>query len=85
MTFKAEGYDAREETVSVADGETVNLEVMLERAGGGNEAELAIGGTTIAAGTSAPRTWYTLDGLRLSGPITRKGIYVHGGRKVVIR
>ena len=28
--------------------------------------------------------WYTLDGVRLNGKPTKKGLYIHGGRKVVI-
>ncbi len=29
--------------------------------------------------------WYTLDGVRLDGKPTQKGLYIHGGRKVVIK
>ena len=29
--------------------------------------------------------WYSLDGRRLSGKPTKKGLYIHNGRKVVIR
>ena len=29
--------------------------------------------------------WYTLDGVRLDAQPTRKGLYIHGGRKVVIK
>ena len=29
--------------------------------------------------------WYSLDGRRLSAPPTRKGIYIHNGRKVIVR
>ena len=29
--------------------------------------------------------YYTLDGVRLDGKPTRKGLYIHGGRKVVIK
>ena len=28
--------------------------------------------------------WYSLDGVRLSGKPTAKGLYIHGGRKVVV-
>jgi hypothetical protein len=28
--------------------------------------------------------WYTLDGVRLNGMPTRKGVYIHGGRLVVV-
>ena len=30
-------------------------------------------------------TWYTLEGLKLSGRPQKRGIYVHGGRKVAIK
>ena len=30
-------------------------------------------------------SWYTLDGVRLDGQPTKKGLYIHGGRKVVIK
>ena len=29
--------------------------------------------------------WYTLDGRRLTGTPTAKGIYIHGGRKVIVK
>ena len=29
--------------------------------------------------------WYTLDGRRLQGKPTQKGLYIHGGPKVVIK
>ena len=29
--------------------------------------------------------WYTLDGVRLDGQPTKKGLYIHGGKKVVIK
>ena len=29
--------------------------------------------------------WYTLDGARLSGKPSAKGIYINNGRKVVIK
>jgi len=29
--------------------------------------------------------WYTLDGRKLDGMPTKKGIYINGGRKVVVR
>ena len=29
--------------------------------------------------------WYTLDGRRLDGVPTAKGLYIHGGKKVVIK
>ena len=29
--------------------------------------------------------WYTLDGVRLSGKPSKKGLYINNGRKVVIK
>jgi hypothetical protein len=29
--------------------------------------------------------WYTLDGVRLDWKPTKKGLYIHGGRKVVVK
>ena len=28
--------------------------------------------------------WYTIEGVRISAPTT-KGIYIHGGKKVIVR
>ena len=29
--------------------------------------------------------WYTIDGRKLDGKPTKKGLYIHGGRKTVVR
>ena len=51
-------------------------------------------GQTTAIGTLDTRTgeatfdtdaWYTLDGRRLSGQPTAKGIYIYKGKKVIIK
>ena len=34
---------------------------------------------------SSDAAWYTLDGRKLEGQPTKKGLYLHGGRKVVIK
>lgn len=39
---------------------------------------------TIVSSTS-DKTWYTLDGCRLTEAPSRQGIYIHNGRKIVIR
>lgn len=53
---------------------------------------LTIGGahtTAIAApvtfASQRPDAWYTLDGRRLSGKPSQKGVYINGGKKVVIK
>ena len=35
--------------------------------------------------TDKAGAWYTLDGVRLSAQPTKKGLYIHGGKKVVIK
>ena len=30
-------------------------------------------------------TWHTIDGRRLNAPPTTRGIYIHQGRKVVVK
>ena len=34
---------------------------------------------------NASAAWYTLDGRRLDGQPTAKGLYIHGGRKVIVK
>ena len=41
--------------------------------------------TTTGEVTIDAKGWYTLDGTRLSGQPTRKGIYVNNGKKVIIK
>jgi len=35
--------------------------------------------------TNSDNEWYTLDGRKLGGKPTQRGIYVHGGKKVVVK
>ena len=62
--------------------------------GGTNSApvlNIVIGETTNISPVPSPsregssQRWYTLDGRKLNGKPTQKGIYVNGGRKVVIK
>ena len=41
--------------------------------------------TTTGKMTFDSEAWYTLDGVRLSGKPSRKGIYINNGRKIVIK
>ena len=41
--------------------------------------------TTSAATRDDAQGWYTIDGRRLSGQPTASGVYVHDGRKVLIK
>jgi len=36
-------------------------------------------------GARAPHGWYTIDGRRLDGMPTAKSLYIHGGKKVVVK
>jgi hypothetical protein len=44
-----------------------------------------IQGVTVTPIRRADNNWYTLDGRRLSATPTQRGIYIHGGTKVVIK
>ena len=41
--------------------------------------------TETAETTEKPEAWYTLDGRRLNGKPTTKGVYLHGGKKVLVK
>jgi len=51
---------------------------------GGSNDTTGITAVKRQAGATASR-WYSLDGRRLDGHPSRKGIYIHDGRKVVIK
>ena len=51
--------------------------------GDGSE-ELSISPAEIKEITDKAGAWYTIDGVRLSSKPTKKGLYIHNGRKVVI-
>ena len=58
----------------------------------GNKCTFKAGGPTAirqvvaeTGGEHADNTWYSLSGARLSGKPTAKGIYIHQGRKVVVK
>ena len=45
------------------------------------------GATTLSAGwyVVTATDWYTLDGRRFSGKLTKSGVYVKGGKKFIIK
>jgi hypothetical protein len=51
----------------------------------GTQTTGVIGHTDITDNTDKADAWYTLDGRKLEGKPTKKGLYRHGGRKVVIK
>ena len=52
---------------------------------GANGEVTAIGTLHTQTGEVVLNGWYTLDGTRLTGQPTRKGIYVNNGKKVIIK
>ena len=47
--------------------------------------ETGITTTTLTDGTMADDAWYTMDGRRLQGKPATKGMYINGGKKIVIK
>ena len=41
--------------------------------------------TNFTNSTNSGNAWYTLDGRRLDGQPTQRGIYINNGKKVVIK
>lgn len=50
-----------------------------------NEEEETTGVTTVEFSDVTDEIWYTLDGRKLDGQPTTKGIYINNGRKVIIK
>ncbi len=48
----------------------------------GDDTQTIIGHTEI---TEKADAWYTVNGVKLSGVPTTKGLYIHGGRKVIVK
>ena len=42
-------------------------------------------GIVTVASTDEPDAWYTIDGRRLGSQPTSRGLYIHGGKKIVIK
>lgn len=45
----------------------------------------ATGISVIKANAQTDESWYTIGGMRLSGKPTQKGVYIHQGKKVVVK
>jgi hypothetical protein len=61
--------------IRLADDGTISFDFM----NGGASA------ITATQASAAPDAWHALDGRRLAGKPTRKGLYIHNGKKVVIK
>ena len=66
----------------LADG--VNAREFVLNFGDDHEVATGISTTNFSNSTNAD-SWYTLDGRKLDGKPTTKGLYIHSGRKVVIK
>ena len=65
-----DGGKSRQLTIVIADGEPTAI-----------DAAPASGADAVRGATE----WYTLDGRKVDGRPTRKGVYISGGRKVVVK
>ena len=78
--FKLEGITAKASAPGNGSGSPVRAFVL----NFGDEAN-GISATLSDRGEMINDKWYTLDGRRLNGQPTTKGLYIHGGRKVLIK
>ena len=68
--------------LQLPESSTGNAHIFVEEADGSTTAITAIA----ADGTAIEATgWYTLNGIRLEGAPTQKGIYINNGKKIVIK
>jgi hypothetical protein len=52
----------------------------------GKDGEInGIGTITLSTGEFSTEGWYSLDGRKLDGEPTKKGLYIHNGKKFVIK
>ncbi len=51
----------------------------------GDGTQTIIGHTEITEITERADAWYTVNGVKLSGVPAKKGMYIHGGRKVIVK
>jgi hypothetical protein len=80
-------YDAASPARGVMPGAAVTLpERMTVRLIGRDGTPTAIGSLDMRTGeVTFGNEWYSLDGRRLEGKPTKKGLYIHKGKKVVIK
>jgi hypothetical protein len=73
--FADEAAEAREIKLNFGEDETTGIGSMLDEEGGTRNEE----------GDMKNGAWYTVDGVKLNGKPTRKGLYIFNGHKVVIK
>ena len=70
----------------VTRGESEEVpETIIVRLIGKNGETDGIGTLTLSTGEFTSEGWYSLDGRKLDGKPTKKGLYIHNGNKVVIK
>jgi uncharacterized repeat protein (TIGR02543 family) len=73
--FADEASEARQIRLDFGEDETTGIVSMLDEEGGTRNEE----------GDMKNGAWYTVDGVKLNGKPTRKGLYIFNGHKVVIK
>ena len=75
--IRVEGVGPRSFTVTIADDRTVTV----------SEPQIttAINAVTVTKPVVSDNNWYTIDGQRLNGEPTQRGIYIHNGQKFVVK
>ena len=76
--------DARALTRGAAADEDVPQRITVKLVSASGETT-AIGEIDMETGEFDFSGWYTLDGVRLSGQPTTKGIYINNGRKIIVK
>ena len=80
MKYKAPASGAR--STRAPEDVPATLTVVLD---GKDGSATAIGTIDTRTGEFTPDSWYSLDGRKLDGKPTRKGLYIHNGTKINIR
>jgi len=79
------GYYLGSDLSSDAEAWEAARKVEADRLAAQHRNATAVSGVTLRPATAAADAWYTLDGRRLSTAPAASGIYIHGGRKAVVR
>ena len=75
--IRVEGVGPRSFTVTIADDRTVTVSAP--------QISTAINTVTVTKPAAFDNLWYTIDGRRLNGEPTQRGIYIHNGQKFVVK
>ncbi len=70
--------------LDATDAQGLQRHIAFVIGGNGNDGTTSISGVTPDAGTSGNDSYYTLQGVKVAKP-TLKGIYIHNGKKIIIK